>query len=146
VFPACGAGLRSACTKRCPTRSVSTELEIGEDLNESRDGVRNVLEGTYAPACPSYSLVSSSLLACTLSLPGFFAPQSAQVPLPGTVLISSCSVRSLRACWRLFRAEAISSRRGRHTRIQAPSVTRGGRTCVCGGGSGVWLSGSTANT
>lgn len=39
--------------------------------------------------------------------PGFFAPQSAHVPFPGTVLIRSCSARSLRACCRLFRAEVM---------------------------------------
>lgn len=39
--------------------------------------------------------------------PGFRAPQSAHVPLPGTVFMSSCSVRSFRACWRLFSADAI---------------------------------------
>lgn len=40
-------------------------------------------------------------------LPGLRAPQSAHWAFPGTVLISSCSVRSLRACWRLFRADAM---------------------------------------
>ena len=46
-----------------------------------------------------------------LPLPGFFALQSAQVAFPGTVLISSCSARSLRACWRLFSADAMSEGR-----------------------------------
>ena len=127
--------LRDVCPKFAVKRSaahaqkdaqlgLSVPLRDGKGPVESRDSSRTVLEKTYAPACPSYSLVSSSPPACTLSLPGFFAPQSAQVPLPGTVLISSCSVRSLRACWRLFRAEAMSSRRGRHTRVGAPFVTR----------------------
>jgi hypothetical protein len=49
--------------------------------------------------------VSSSVRACYS--PGLFAPQSAHVPFPGTVLISSCSALSLRACWRLFSADAI---------------------------------------
>ena len=35
-------------------------------------------------------------------VPGPRVPQSAQRSLPGTVLISSCKVFSLRACWRLF--------------------------------------------
>jgi hypothetical protein len=38
-------------------------------------------------------------------------------------------VRSLRACWRLFRAEVMSSRRERHTGTGAHS-RRSGRTCV----------------
>lgn len=71
-----------------------------------------------------------------LAHPGFRAPQSAQVPLPGTVLMSSCNVRSLRACWRLFRADAILSGRrkrfGRRSKIGArqnvhESNTRGER-------------------
>lgn len=62
---------------------------------------------TLQLAHPAGGQLESRLAARALSLPGFFAPQSAQVPLPGTVLISSCSVRSLRACWRLFSAEAI---------------------------------------
>ena len=33
-----------------------------------------------------------------LAHPGFLAPQSAQTLLPGTVLSSSCKIRSLRAC------------------------------------------------
>lgn len=42
--------------------------------------------------------------------PGFRAPQSAHTAFPGTVLISSCSARSLRACWRLLRADAMINR------------------------------------
>lgn len=42
-----------------------------------------------------------------LAHPGFRALQSAHVLFPGTVLISSCRARSLRACWRLFSAEAM---------------------------------------
>lgn len=42
-----------------------------------------------------------------LAHPGFRAPQSAHLSLPATDLIRSWSARSLRACWRLFRAEAI---------------------------------------
>ena len=45
-----------------------------------------------------------------LAHPGLRAPQSAQFPFPGTDLMSSCNVRSLRACWRLFRADAMSCR------------------------------------
>jgi hypothetical protein len=50
------------------------------------------------------------------AVPGFFALQSAQVLLPGTVLIKSCRARSLRACWRLFRTEAMIWRRRRRSR------------------------------
>lgn len=81
--------------------------------------------GTYTPACPSYNHVSPTLTRCTFSLPGFLAPQSAQVAFPGTVLIKSCSARSLRACWRLFSAEAMSLRRERHTR-KRPERCSGG--------------------
>jgi hypothetical protein len=46
-----------------------------------------------------YSLVSiRPNNMCAFYLPGFLAPQSAQVPFPGTVFIKSCSARSLRAC------------------------------------------------
>lgn len=47
-----------------------------------------------------------------LVIPGFLEPQSAHVPFPETDLIRSCKVRSLRACWRLFRADAMVSRGG----------------------------------
>ena len=80
----------------------------------SGDGVGFAARKTYTPTCPSCALVSLALRVCTFSLPGFFAPQSAHVPFPGTVLISSCSVRSLRACWRLLRAEAMLSHCERH--------------------------------
>lgn len=89
-------------------------------------GSRRSQQGNIRSSLPILPAVSSSLAARALSLPGFLAPQSAQVPLPGTVLISSCSVRSLRACWRLFSAEAILSRREllRHTRIRPELSTR----------------------
>lgn len=39
--------------------------------------------------------------------PGFFAPQSAHLSLPGTLCMRSWSCRSFRACWRLEIAEAM---------------------------------------
>lgn len=51
--------------------------------------------------------IVSKETGCERHSPGFRALQSAHVPLPGTVLMSSCSVRSLRACWRLFSADAM---------------------------------------
>lgn len=80
-----------------------------------------------------------------LAHPGFLAPQSAHVLFPGTVLISSCSARSLRACWRLFRADAMFLRKevwvARRTRLgcgrTGTRTTRGGlsegssTTAVC---------------
>lgn len=43
----------------------------------------------------------------TCHTPGFRALQSAHLSLPATDLIRSCRARSLRACWRLFRAEVM---------------------------------------
>lgn len=43
-----------------------------------------------------------------LAHPGFRAPQSAHRSFPGTVLISSWRMRSLRACWRLLSAEVMA--------------------------------------
>jgi hypothetical protein len=42
-----------------------------------------------------------------VDLPGFLAPQSAHVELPGTFLTRSCNARSLRACWRLLNVAAM---------------------------------------
>ena len=47
-----------------------------------------------------------------LAHPGFFAAQSAQRSLPGTVAMRSWRVRSLRACCRLDTAAAMVSRVG----------------------------------
>lgn len=71
---------------------------------------------TYAPAGPS---CGSTLARASCGrrkggdAPGLRAPQSAHALLPGTVLISSCRARSLRACWRLFRADAMVVREER---------------------------------
>lgn len=48
-------------------------------------------------------------LTLQLAQPGFLAPQSAHVELPGTVLINSCNARSLRACCRLLMLPDMSA-------------------------------------
>lgn len=74
-----------------------------------------------------------------LLVPGFFAPQSAQVLLPGTVLIKSCRARSLRACWRLFRTEAMIWRSSGSYGGRKVSSERQERTLSrAGDGCGAW--------
>lgn len=80
------------------------KADASSEHHRSQCGGKHTLQLAH----PAVLSVHIHRAAYTLSLPGFFAPQSAQVPFPGTVLISSCSARSLRACWRLFSAEAIS--------------------------------------
>lgn len=52
-----------------------------------------------------------------MDAPGLRALQSAHLSFPGTVLIKSCSARSLRACCRLFSAPAMAQTKDRRESV-----------------------------
>jgi len=67
---------------------------------------------THAPAGPAYVILRSGYEYLTspagfVGIPGFLAPQSAHLSLPGTVLINSCRALSFRAWWRLLNVALI---------------------------------------
>ena len=113
VCPAYGAAPRTACREKCPPAScqpmflVSQKAEtLVQDIShESRQ--RKAGSRTLQLAHPVHCQSAGSGSGGTAHSPGLRAPQSAHTLFPGTVLMSSCSARSLRACWRLFRTEAM---------------------------------------
>lgn len=128
VSRACDEARRIACIGRCPTKPMASVSSMRPLIQRcilssacptSKFQIGVLLEGhegvdlrSNSPNLASTALISGGLCKSCLhgSQPGFLAWQSAHRSLPGTVLISSCIARSLRACERLLIIDDICPR------------------------------------
>lgn len=81
--------------------------------------------------CSAAHRIHKKMPKFQLAHPGFFAAQSAQRSLPGTERSRSCSMRSLRACWRFDMVPAMVCSDTRH-RVR-PTEEAGATERVCRG-------------